>query len=466
MSEQKYRTYINRIFSWLLILTVMSSCNKFTEIDPPRNSQVSEHVFANEQSVGSAISGLYSEMMSYPPNPRIFNASTTISMGMYADELMDFSPVHDYEYAIMEMGLDDNSSQPISYWSNAYDYIYMSNAIMDGVNASDGIRDAVKKRIIGEMKLVRAFSHFYLVNVFGDVPYTNTSDYRLNMLQPRTPENEVYELIIADLTSAIDAMDAAYPSAGRARPNKYTAVALLSRVYLYLQQWELAETLASTVIDAGTYQLEPLLEDVFLKDSREPIWQLAVTSNNTNTSEGDQMVPASNGVPTYYLRDELLNDFEAGDKRKQAWVRSVDHLSQTWYYPYKYWGYTGSTQQYYCMMRLPEMYLIRAEARTQQNKIGDAVKDVDILRSRAGLPLIKDTDPAIDKTALLDKIMHEKRIEFFAEWGHRWFDLKRTGKAGQVLGPIKPGWDQNDLVWPIPAKELLANPNLTQNTGY
>ena len=119
------------------------------------------------------------------------------------------------------------------------------------------------------------------------------------------------------------------------------------------------------------------------------------------------------------------------------------------------------------VFRLGEQYLIRAEARAQQNNLAGAISDIDMIRSRAGLPLINDTEPGINKDNLLLAIEHERQIELFSEWGHRWLDLKRTGRAGAVLGPIKADWSSDDELYPIPQSERDKNPFLgEQNPGY
>ena len=108
------------------------------------------------------------------------------------------------------------------------------------------------------------------------------------------------------------------------------------------------------------------------------------------------------------------------------------------------------------------MYLIRAEARAEQGNTAGAAADLNIVRQRAGLPPTTATDPAV----LLAAILHERQIEFFAEWGHRWLDLKRTGAVTSVLSAEKSHWDVTDALYPIPANELTENPKLVQNPGY
>jgi hypothetical protein len=93
----------------------------------------------------------------------------------------------------------------------------------------------------------------------------------------------------------------------------------------------------------------------------------------------------------------------------------------------------------------------------------DAQLDLNIVRTRAGLP----NTIANDKNSLLSAIEHERQVELFAEWGHRWFDLKRTGRADAILGIEKaPNWQFTDALYPIPFSELQFNPTLTQNPGY
>lgn len=115
------------------------------------------------------------------------------------------------------------------------------------------------------------------------------------------------------------------------------------------------------------------------------------------------------------------------------------------------------------VLRLAEQYLIRAEARAQQNNLAGAAADLNAIRQRAGLEPLPDN---LDKAAMLLAVEQERRIELFAEWGHRWFDLRRTGRSLAVLSPIKPDLTATDLWYPIPLSAINTNPFLTQNEGY
>jgi hypothetical protein len=184
-----------------------------------------------------------------------------------------------------------------------------------------------------------------------------------------------------------------------------------------------------------------------------------------------------NNYPYDYLSTALLGAFEANDLRRTAWVDSTVYGSPaiTYYFPYKYkigtaQAIPGATPTEYIMvLRLAEQYLIRAEARAEQNDLTDAIKDLNVIRRRAGLPILSNS---LTMTQVLAAVMQERRIEFFAEWGSRWLDLKRTGQVDAVMSiatPLKGQgtvWQSYQQLYPIPHNELNADHNLRQNPGY
>ena len=119
--------------------------------------------------------------------------------------------------------------------------------------------------------------------------------------------------------------------------------------------------------------------------------------------------------------------------------------------------------EYSIVLRLAELYLIRAETFTHLGDLETAKTDLNKIRNTAGLP---DTT-ASTQQEVLEAILQERRVELFTEFGHRFFDLKRFGKLDEVLGAVKNGWNSNDSLFPIPESELMLNPNLSpQNPGY
>lgn len=450
----------------LVTVVLAGSCAEFIEIDPPKTEIISETVFSNDASAMATVRGIYSLMMT---NQSFTNGYMEKYSGLSSDELIDLSGSNEQ----LEFQLNSLSSvnQVVLgvFWREAYAYINNANAVLEGLEASSLLSPKVKKQLEGESKFIRAFCHFYLVNLFGDIPYISTTDYRVNSRAPRISKVEVYDRILDDLVQAesLLAEDYSFANGQRIQPNKMAATAMLARTYLYLEDWANAEMYATKVIgDVGRYSLADNLEEVFLADSPEAIWQLQPVTPELSTGQARLFMLLASPSDVV-LNDQLVNSFEAGDLRRDAWIDSLEEGSQTYYFPYKYKVYATETITEHAMvLRLGEQYLIRAEARAHQGKLTDAIDDLDQIRNRAGLPKIINTNPSISKSDLLLAIEQERKVEFFSEWGHRWLDLIRTSRAGEVLGSSKISWQDSDQLYPIPESERLINPQLTQNPGY
>jgi starch-binding outer membrane protein, SusD/RagB family len=451
----------------LLSLVLLSSCDDFVEIDPPKDQIINETVFTNDGAAISAIRGIYSQMIREDGFSNGGRGSLTYRAGLSADELVYHAALEEYIEFFNNSLLPTNSGVNNSFWNKPYKFIYHVNSILEGLSRSTLITDKVKEQVEGEAKFIRAFCYFYLANLFGDVPLILTTDYRTNRNAYRTPNSQVYQQIISDLLDAQSklALDYSYSNNQRVQPNRWAALALLARTYLYVNDWPRAETIASEIIDNHTaFSLVNDLNSVFLKNSSEAIWQLLPLSSSFNTHEGSAFIIT--GVPVEVsLSNELLESFEIGDERKTNWVKSFSSDDLTYYYPFKYKIRTGINplNEYSMVLRLAEQYLIRAEARTQLDNISGAQEDVNKIRNRAGL-LNTEADT---QEELLLAIEQERRIEFFAEWGHRWLDLKRMNRADAILGTVKSNWQSTDLLYPIPQTEIDNAPNLKpQNLGY
>jgi hypothetical protein len=337
---------------------------------------------------------------------------------------------------------------------------------------------------------MRAFCYFYLVNLYGDVPLVLATDYKQNALLARTGKDQVYQQIISDLKDAqnllsdkyLDGSLTAYSGTPeKVRPTKWAATALLARTYLYTEKWTDAEAQATSVINNSTAFSLDTLNGVFLKNSKEAIWQLQPIRNGvySNTQEGAFFKLPSTGPNTtqypVYLSNNLLNSFEPNDQRRSKWVDSVvvsiSGVPTAFYYPskYKIGQVNTAVAEYSMVLRLAEQYLIRAEARANVagTGLGGAIADLSSIRTRAGLSVYNG--PA-NKDSVLNAIYHERQVELFTEWGHHWLDLKRTGKVDAVMSTVTPQkggtWETTDQLYPISSTELQRNPNLTQNSGY
>lgn len=456
-------------FCLLLLCFIMNGCKKIVEIPEPINSITTKETFQTDALATSAIMGIYSHMSSLG-NLYYSNGAITIFAGLSADELNAFGQ-SDNQFQNNTL-TPDNGDVVGGFWTPPYFDIYMANAAIEGIEASQTLSNAIKKQLIGEAEFIRAFCHFYLVNLFGDVSLVTTTSWPTTSLMSRTPASQVYQQIISDLKDAQNSLASDYSISGdeRTRANKWAATALLARVYLYTNKYDSAEAQANLIINNSAFSLSTDLNSTFLaKNNNEAIFQLE-TSNTSPYAipEAQQFIPRNQrSSPKYILTDQLLGAFELGDQRMASWVKSTTYSGVTYYFPYKYkvrLGQDGNITEYNMVLRLAEQYLIRAEARAKQNNLDGAIKDLNVIRERAGL---SDLSSTLNQSQVLDAISQENRIEFFAEWGHRWFDLKRVAKANELLGPIKgANWQATDELYPIPLSEIQRDPNLKQNAGY
>jgi hypothetical protein len=354
------------------------------------------------------------------------------------------------------------------------------NSAINGLSSSTSLAPAIQKQLLGEAKFARAYIFFNAVNLYGEVPLVLSTDPQVNGTISRSPSATVLKQVIQDLNDAQALLSdnqyinlAGATTSDRTLPNKQAASALLARVYLYMQDWKDAETQASNVIGASVYVLEPNLANVFLKTSRETIWALQSVSATYANADAYSLILtiAPNGVIGQFpLSSNLVNAFESGDNRFANWVGTLQGGAITYYYAYKYkQGQIASgsvISENPIMFRLAEQYLIRAEARAQQNDLSDAQADLNVIRSRAGL----SATTASGQSNLLSAIYHERQVELFSEFGHRWFDLKRTGTLDAVMAVVAPqkggSWSPFKALIPVPQSEILLNSNLTQNPGY
>jgi len=444
----------------LALVALLPACKKFVTVDPPPTQVESSEIFKSDQAAISAAVGLYSRMGSAPLS--ITNGGITVYAALAADELYNTASSATYDGYTANAILPTDATGHERLWNFGYRNIYQANAVMEGLSASALVTDTLKRQLRGEMLVSRAMNYFYLVNIYGDVPLELGTDYRINSLLPRTPAAQVYNQVVQDLVEAQGLLKSAYPSAAKGRPNLWTATALLARVYLYQKNWAAAEAQATAVIGSGSYALATTPATVFSAASPETIWQLP--RDNSNTAEGANFVPSSaTARPTFALTSFLLAAL-AGDGRKTSWTGLNTVSGTPYYYPSKYKVRTTTPiTEYYVLLRLAEQYLIRAEARAQQNNISGAQADINRIRTRAGLA---NTTPA-DQASLLTAIEKERQVELMFEWGHRWFDLKRTGRIDAVLGAEKgAAWQPTDALFPVPDAQLRANPLLVQNPGY
>jgi len=473
--------------AFLLIILIQPSCKKLVEVDVPDNMINTKLAFSNDANATAVVMGIYINMMAKSSGIPFIPLGVTTYSGLCADELSVFKPstLNNYPYFYTN-SIATNSVDNDSIWSDLYGHIFIANMAIENLEGNTQISPAIHAQLMGETKFIRAFCYFYLTNVYGDIPLLTQSDYTVNRLASRNSQRSVYNQIITDLIGAQNLLTSDFTVSAnqeRIRPNKWAATALLARVNLYSGNWNDAEAQSTSIIsNTALFSLPVIgsdslngLNTVFIRNSTETIWALKPVLEGTNTYDAQAFLRPSAGLTSQdhlIVTNWLLNAFEPGDLRRRAWINSAS-TAETWpntnYYVHKYKlgsTYMQTDREYNIVLRLAEQYLIRAEARAMQNNLNGAAADLNRIRAGAGLGDL----PVSDQASMLKAILQERRVELFCEFGHRWFDLKRTKNIDAVMNVVSPlkntVWNTNSQLLPIPQNEILKNINLTQNPGY
>lgn len=460
----------HKIFAVALLVAsgTLASCKKLIEIPVNPPTQVLRgQVFADSATTTTAVAGVYSFTPGGQGLPYI-DGLFTITTALSGHEI---SSVDGDRAQFFNYNLNPVNGDLASLWKAPFSEIYQVNDILAGITGNSNLSVSFVKQITGEMKVVRALCYFNMVNLFGGVPLVTTTDYSINARLPRATATAIYAQVLADLNDAVKKLPTTYPSSGQVRANFYTAQALLAKVHLYQGNWKAAYDEADSVITQGGFRLETDLKNVFLDGSQEAIWQVPIQNQYQGTGEAMNFIPySSNQTPNYVVTDSLLNQFESGDMRMSNWLGVNIVNGKPVYYPAKYRDLRPTNPKTgYVLLRLAEMYLIRAEAAAQLGNLSGALADVNTLRDRADLD--PSTADETSQTAVLAAIRKERRTEMCFEFGSRWFDLNRTitdtkypanGQAPMVLA----GWQPNFAIYPLPLLQLQLNNALNQNPGY
>ncbi len=439
------------IFTILLILslTFLWSCNVL-DYDPELNI-TDEQAFVNRASAEAALTGAYSRLQNNSYYGRDY-----VAFGYLSADNVEWSGSFNFYQQIDANSLTADNSTVNSTWSAIYSTINSANHIIAKVQSVDDpvFLQQEKDRIQGEAYFIRALAYFDLARAWGGVPlvldFTRSPDDGTGI--GRSTLEETYARVLSDLEEAQRLLPT---EVNRNRATRHSAEALRARLHLYLGEWAEAEDYATRVIDNPAYELvQPFSEFIQNKNSTESVLELAYDNANRNNHNG-YFLPSSLGgrlewKPTENLVN-LLRDPNTGGNRKAL----IENANGVTYGALYFRSGTGDDPAY--ILRVAELYLIRAEARAHQNNLEGAIEDLDAVRNRAGL----GNTNASNRQELLLAIEQERRLEFALE-GHRWFDLVRTGRAGDILGLN----DTNRWLLPIPESDLNADPDLVQNPGY
>ncbi|MDE5429483.1 RagB/SusD family nutrient uptake outer membrane protein [Elizabethkingia meningoseptica] len=435
-------------------MLVFTSCDKELEINP-------EQSISTEQAVSTPENINYILIGAYATSGKgdLFGGDIQI----YADLLGDSGYVSWYgTYPDLRSIYNKNIVSDNAYvrdsWGTAYKVIYQTNLILDNLNVITNASD--KKRVEGEAKFLRALNYFELVRYFGKtyeagqnntqpgVPLVLTSkiNFNGNLSIARNTVEEIYTQIIKDLTDAVTNL----PSKNSFYADIYSAKALLARVYLQKGDYKNARDTANDVLTNSGRTLMSDYKDVFngSRNTAEDLFVFQVTSqsgtNDLVTFYADEASGGRGG--DIALKDDFIALFETDDVRGTFnYTNSDDDILTS-----KYTNQYGNISA----IRLAEMYLIRAESNLREGTATGAtpVDDVNEIRKRAKASVLN--------SVTLEDILTE-RVRELAFEGFLLHDIKRTkGNVGSMP------WNDNKLVFPIPLREMQANPKLVQNPGY
>jgi len=405
---------------------------------------------------------------------------------------------YDVNYTTQKSNSRVNES-PQQIWSASYSGIEKANWIIAKVPEAT-MDETRKKQIIGEAYFLRAFYHWFLAKNFGEIPIKITPSYtEEEALTAKSPKADVYKQIYADLDMALAAGLPSYPSVDKGRPGKEVVSALYAKAALYNEDWAKALEKAKDVISSGKYSLMPDVLDVYKNDKEdaarvENMWAFEVDPVSPGT--GHQLTglcgPPGSAAPAYartsfgsmFAYQAFFNSFDPKDKRRQLLdtnyidkagkvvaQRSITPITTQGVLIRKYQDPSSTIGLIpnIPILRLPDVYLIAAEAEARLNgATATAYGFINAVRKRAGLT---DLATGLTKDAFIDAVIQERAWEFFAE-GDRWYDLTRTGKFLTVIPkavnnvyPVRTPTAKNKY-FPIPQDEINANAKLIQNPDW
>lgn len=438
-----------RHLGWLALVAVIAACDSPLDTNPTQQID-SETALRTPSAIQQALLGTYRGLQS----DGLYSRQEVVYPDLYADN-HDFTGTFqtDREYSLRNVSSSNGATA--STWAAAYSGINRANNVLAALEEVSGMNEADKATARGEALFLRSLFYSVLARWFGGVPIVTEPTRGIGEAAsaPRATLDEVYNMIEQDLNEAAGLL-AANRRNGRA--TRGAANALLARVYLEHNKYTQARDKATEVINNSAYQLVADYRELFdTKHTSESIFELHYEGGENDNALAFWHFPSALGGRYGFRPSASLNNaYEAGDERKAASIG----LSGSNRYGIKYHRITTEDDNVH-VLRLAEMYLIRAEANARLNADPATVRaDIDVVRDRAGIPPL---DTGIDTSSeLLDAVLQERRVEFAME-GHRFFDLRRLGRATAVLQI-----SADKLLMPVPSSEIDVNPNLSQNPGY
>lgn len=477
-----------------LLLVTMFSCKDFLDLEPHsqsiavNNTDSDSTFFKSASEVEAALAGAYSDFKNEYWQLDYFVNGDAQSDDAYAGgDNPDNFQIDDY-------ALDATNRNVSRDWAYLYSTIGRCNTVINNIgDVTDGSLTPTRRdEIVGEASFIRAFMYFQLVQLWGDVPLQLTEvksisaaelDEIYSIIFPaRSPQAEVYAQIIADLESALTKVRTSAPHKGFV--TKGAVNAMLAKVYATQEphDWAKVNQYCDAVI-AGGYTLLPSYDDLWdnaNENSAEAIFEINYDGGAADGNWGTKIFRGFDWKKFNLPSNDLIAAFDSENDmiRKNASIVfedvtgkwSDEHYPQT-AYPFinKWHNFQEGSDQNYIFIRLADILLLKAQALNETDDQGGAAAIVNQIRDRVNL----GPTSATSQTDVRLAIEKERRLELAFE-AHRWFDLKRTGRAAEVMSktidhtgqPIGYVVTPERLVWPIPQAELDKNSKLVQNAGY
>ena len=367
------------------------------------------------------------------------------------------------EISNKDMSASNGSASAL--WGVIYSMSYVTSFLYEGLEKIEITQNAYDE-ITASASFLRAYACFVGAYTFGGIPIVTTTNVEENRVISRSTLEETLDFVEAELIYALDKLPAEPFNAGEV--SNGAVKAMLARFYLFKKNWSEAEKYATDVIIGnGTqdYVLEEDFANVTADFSSESILEIVYSANDnpgtsTNFSINNLFVGRRELIPSSEMVLALQND--GGARNIVIEYDGTNSRGSDNGWTIVRYGPFENIQ----LFRLAEMYIIRAEARAEQDKISgaeSAESDINIIRQRADVPLVQ----GISKNQMLAVIENERRMELCFE-GHRWYDLIRTGRAKTVMDEFTSNWTEKDELWPVPLREIINNPSLknSQNPGY
>ncbi|MFN8206651.1 MAG: RagB/SusD family nutrient uptake outer membrane protein [Bacteroidales bacterium] len=463
----KTKNIFSALFSGMILL---SSCESILEVDPA-NSVASKDAIKDRNSAIAALRGMYSSLQA----DGYYGQYMVVWPDLAADNL-EHTGTFSTNNELDANHLLATNTTIAGIWGSIYNSVSRANYILKYVPQLRDVTESEKADMKGQAYFVRALGYSNLVKMFGAVPIildpvTSVTDIKK---PSRSPKEEVYAQILKDLDSALSNLPVPSTDEGNMVPivngmaGYYSAMALKARVSLFMEDYASAMACADSVINSQLFGLAGSYAEIFNPSSPyspESIFELDFTSQDANSLAFWFFYDDFGGRYEYAPTAELITALEEGEDDDRLWVNTYHYVDTAYgidlYMGTKYVDIAAGSDNV-IILRLAEMYLIRAEASLHGISYADpvddaAIYDINSIRNRAGAKPYPN-----DHNVTLDDILKERRLEFAFE-GHRWFDLVRTGKVQDFVPTVT---SQNQWLWPVPQRERDVNSNLDQNTGY